>query len=148
LGIGLGSALAAVALHADTRTAYVTLIVADAATFLAAAVLVMRLPHVAPLTQAQADATKWVAVRDRPYVALVAANALVCVHNGLLEIALPLWVVRDTSAPRWLVAVLFLVNTSMCVLFQVRASRGVDDVAGSVRALRRSGLLLLAACVL
>jgi predicted MFS family arabinose efflux permease len=37
LGIGIGSALAGVALHADTRTAYLTLIIADAVTFLFAA---------------------------------------------------------------------------------------------------------------
>jgi hypothetical protein len=36
----------------------------------------------------------------------------------------------------------------MCVIFQVRVSRDVDDVRSSVTALRRSGLLLFAACVL
>jgi hypothetical protein len=148
LGIGLGSALAGIALHVDTRTAYLTLIIGDAVTFLIAALIILRLPHVPRLPRDIGDGPRLVAVRDRPYVAVVAVNSLMCIHNGLLEVAVPLWVVRHTSAPRWLVAVLFVVNTAMCVVFQVRASRDIDDVRSSVVALRRSGLLLLAACVL
>lgn len=148
LGIGLGSALAGIALHADTRAAYLTLIVGDAATFLVAALMVMRLPHVPPLPRQIGDGPRLVAIRDRPYVWVVALNSVLSIHNGLLEVAVPLWVVRHTSAPRWIVAVLFVLNTAMCVLFQVRASRDVDDIPSSIGALRRSGVLLLAACVL
>jgi dipeptide/tripeptide permease len=66
----------------------------------------------------------------------------------LLEVAVPLWVVRHTSAPRWIVAAIFILNTTFCVLFQIRASRGIDDVASSAKALRRCGLLLFGACFL
>jgi MFS family permease len=147
LGIGVGSALAGIALHADTRTAYLTLIVADAATFAVASLLVLRLPHVAPLPRDIGDGPRLVAIRDRPYLSLVALNSLLCIHNGLLEVAVPLWVVRHTSAPRAIVAVIFIVNTAMCVLFQIRASRGIDDIPSSARALRLSGVLLFGACL-
>ncbi|HEX3823481.1 MAG TPA: MFS transporter [Mycobacteriales bacterium] len=148
LGIGLGSALAAVALHADTRTAYVTLIVADAVSFGVTALVVMRLPHVPPLPREVGDGPRLVAIRDRPYLSLVGMNSLMCIHNGLIEIAVPLWIVRHTAAPRSVVAVIFILNTAMCVLFQIRASRGVDDIASSARALRRCGALLFVACLL
>jgi len=146
LGIGLGSALAGVALHVDTRAAYMTLIIADAVTFVVTAALITRLPHVPPLPRDVGEGPRLVALRDRPYLSLVALNSLLCVHNGLLEIGVPLWVVRHTSAPRAMVAVIFVLNTAMCVLFQVRASRGVDDLKSSVRAVRRCGVLFLLAC--
>lgn len=148
LGIGVGSALAGIALHVDTRTAYVTLILADAATFFLTAVLVTRLPRVPPLPRSIGDGPRIVAVRDRPYLSFVALNSLLSLHNGLLEIAVPLWIVRHTTAPRWMVAVLFTLNTAICVLFQVRASRDVDSPPSSARALRRSGALLFGACAL
>jgi hypothetical protein len=148
LGIGVGSALAGIALHADTRAAYVTLIVADAATFAITAALVTRLPHVPPIPRDIGDGPRLVAIRDRPYLSLVALNSLLSMHNGLLEIAVPLWVVRHTSAPRSIVAAIFIFNTAMCVLFQIRASRGIDDIPSSARALRRCGGLLFLACLL
>jgi MFS family permease len=148
LGIGLGSALAGIALHADTRTAYLTLIVADAASFLATSALILKLPHVPPLPRDIGDGPRLVAIRDRPYLALVGLNSLLCTHNGLLEIAVPLWVVRHTAAPRSIVAAIFILNTAMCVLFQVRASRGIDDISSSAKALRRCGVLLFVACLL
>jgi MFS family permease len=137
LGIGVGSALAGIALHADTRTAYVTLIVADAVTFALTALLVTRLPHIAPVPRDLGDGPRLVAIRDRPYVSIVALNSLLNIHNGLLEVAVPLWIVRHTAAPRSIVAVIFILNTAMCVLFQIRASRGIDDIPSSAKALRR-----------
>jgi MFS family permease len=143
LGIGIGSALAGIALHFDTRTAYLTLIYVDAFSFVATAFLVMRLPHVRPLPRVIGDGPQLVAVRDRPYLAIVAMNSLLCIHNGLLEIAVPLWIVRHTAAPRIMVAAIFVLNTAMCVVFQIRASRGIDDIASSGKALRRCGVLFL-----
>jgi hypothetical protein len=147
LGIGLGSALAGIALHYDTRFAYLTLIYADALSFAATALLVLRLPRVPRLPRVVGDGPRLVAVRDRPYLSIVALNSLLCIHNGLLEIAVPLWIVRHTSAPRVMVAAIFVLNTAMCVLFSVRASRGIEDISSSGRALRRSGALFLVSCV-
>lgn len=148
LGIGVGAAFAGLALHFDTRTAYLILIYCDAATFLAAAALAMRLPHVPPLPKVIGEGPRLVAIRDRPYVTVVFLNSLICLHNALLEVAVPLWVVRHTSAPKVMVAVIMVLNTTMCVVFQVRASRGIDDVPSSAKALRRCGVLLLVSCLL
>jgi hypothetical protein len=108
----------------------------------------MRLPRIAPIAREIGDGPQLIAIRDRPYLSLVLLNSLLCIHNGLLEVAVPLWVVRHTAAPRSIVAVIFIVNTAMCVLFQVRASRGVDDIGASATALRRCGVLLFVACAL
>jgi hypothetical protein len=37
----------------------------------------------------------------------------------LIDVALPLWTVRYTAAPRWVVALLFMLNTLSVVLVQV-----------------------------
>lgn len=46
------------------------------------------------------------------------------------------------------VAGMFLLNTILAVALQVRASRGAHTVAGAATALRRAGVLLLAACLI
>ena len=147
LGISVGAAIAGIALYLDTATAYRTLIVLDALTFALAAGLLRSLPTVAPVPRGRA-ASPWQALRDRPYVAMVAVSGILSMHFGLLEIGVPLWVANSTTAPRWLVSVLFVVNTVAIVLLQVRVSRGVEVPAAGARAMARAGLVLFAACVL
>lgn len=145
VGIAAGSALAGVGLAIDTRPAYLALILGDAVTYLVAAALLSRLDPV-PRSQRRAGGPRLVALRDRPFLAFVALDGLLSTHFGLFEVALPLWIAHRTDAPRWLVAVLFLINTSMVVLFQVRAARGTDEPRGAARAARRAGLALFGAC--
>src|SRR5690349_23649132 len=47
-----------------------------------------------------------------------------------------------------MISVVFAVNTVTVVLFQVRAARGTDTLAGAARASRRAGFALLAACLI
>jgi hypothetical protein len=62
-------------------------------------------------------------------------------------VALPLWIAHRTDAPAWLVGALMVLNTVLVVLGQVRASRGSETVPGAAAAIRRSGWLLLVACL-
>jgi hypothetical protein len=142
LGIGAGSMVAGVAIAIDSREAYVSLVLGDAVTYLLAAAVVAGFPAT-PAADRRIGGSMLVAVRDRPFLAMTLLNAALTMHFSVLEVGMPLWVDRHTTAPRWTVAVLFLVNTTCCVLFQVRASRGAVDVASSARAMR-SGALLLA----
>ena len=146
VGIGAGSGLAGLAIAADTREAYVALILGDAVTYVFAAVVLARLPRTVPRTTPH-EGGMLVALKDRPFVAVTALASLLSMHYVVLEIAVPLWVDRHTDAPTWTVALLFLLNTAVCVLFQVRASRGSVDVPSSARANRTGALLLGASCV-
>jgi len=143
LGIGAGSVFAGFAIAADTRAAYLSLIFGDAVTYVLAAVATARLPATAHADR-RTGGRMLVAVRDRPFLAVTLVNAALSTHFAILEIGVPLWVDRRTSAPTWMVAVLFLVNTTCCVLFQVRASRGAVDVATAAVVMRRGALLLAA----
>ena len=147
IGISLGSVFAGVALHYDTREAYVALVLANALTYVVTAAILMQLPRVAP-HPVDASGPRIAALRDRPFLAVTALNAVLALHFVMLEIAIPVWVVQSTDAPASVVAALFLVNTCFVVALQVRMSRGTDDLGAAARASRRAGVLLLAACVL
>jgi hypothetical protein len=87
-------------------------------------------------------------LRDRTYVASTLLNAVVAIHFGLTTVGMPLWVADHTNAPTVVVSALLLVNTAYVALFQIRASRGTQDLRTAGRSVRRAGLLLLAACLL
>ncbi|WP_433213398.1 MFS transporter [Dactylosporangium sp. CS-047395] len=145
VGIAIGSALAGVVLAVDTRWAYAALILTDALTYLVAAALATRLERI-PRHAHEPGAPRMVALRDRPFLAFVLLDGLLSVHFGLFEVGLPLWIAHRTDAPTWLIAVVYLTNTTAVVLLQVRAARGTEEPAGAARAARRAGLTLLIAC--
>lgn len=146
LGISGGAALGGLALAADTREAYVALVLGNAVSCVLAAVVLLRLPRGVRRTAAEAGSTL-LALRDRPYLAVTALSSVLGLHYALLEVAVPLWVVRHTDAPITVVALLFLVNTACCVLLQVRVARVATDVPTSATAVRRGGHLLGLSCL-
>lgn len=147
VGWGVGALVAGVALKYDTRSAYVAIIIVCVALALLASSLIMRVPPVAPQPR-RASGPALIVLRDRPYLTLAALNGVLCIHYGMLNVAVPLWVVERTNAPAWIVAVLGLLNATVVVLLQIRASRGTATAEGAATAQRTSGLLLLGACVL
>ncbi|MGC1209833.1 MAG: MFS transporter [Micromonospora sp.] len=147
VGISVGAVVAGVGLAADTRTAYVALILLDCLTYLAAAAVLLRLAPVPPVP-APAHGPRLVALRDRPFLAFTVLDGLMSMHFSLLNIALPLWIADHTAAPHWLISACMLVNTVIVVLFQVRASRGTEGLTGAARAARRAGAVIAVACVL
>ena len=146
VGIGAGSLVAAAALVLDVKAGYVALILVNAATFLGAVALLARLPHQPPVPR-EAGAPVLPVLRDRPYVAFCLLYAVATTQFAILEVAVPLWVVQETSAPTWVIAAVFFLNTAVVAIFQVSASRGTEEVEPAALALRTSGWLVLAACV-
>ncbi len=151
VGMGLGAALAALALQTNTRGAYLSVIVADAVTFGIAAGLLMRLhPAGLPASRARpsvADPPRRRALTDGPYLLLTALYGVLSLQFGILQVGIPLWVVRFTSAPRWIISASLVVNTIMVALLQVRASRGTNEPLIAARICGRSGALLAAGCI-
>ncbi|MEU6391085.1 MFS transporter [Streptomyces sp. NPDC046939] len=148
VGMGAGGAFGALALQADSRAGYTALILVDAVAFVVSAVLVLRLPGGAgrrTVGHARVESPLR-AVRDLPYLGVTVLNAVLALQYSLLRVGLPLWIVRHTDAPRWSAALLMVLNCALVALLQVRATRGVEDLPGAVRAMRRSGLLLALAC--
>jgi len=66
----------------------------------------------------------------------------------LLSVGIPLWIVTRTPVPPQLTGVTVLVNTVLVVLFQVRASRGCEDLTVAAHRMRWSAAALAACCLL
>ncbi|MDP1712329.1 MAG: MFS transporter [Candidatus Nanopelagicaceae bacterium] len=147
LGIGLGTVFAGIALAVNTNAGYVTMLILDALTYFAAGYVWHKLPYVAP-TVARGEPVTFNAFRDRKFLAATAINGIMSLHFILQNVAIPLWVVQETSAPRWWVAVIMLVNTIAVILFQVRASRGAGDINIGARLYARSGALVAVSCLI
>ncbi len=159
VAMGAGSTLAALTLQLDTRAAFAVAILFNASTFLASAILITRIPVRRPPPavdgtsketgpEAAAPPQRRTALRDLPYLGVTALNALLALQFAVLEIGLPLWIVRDTHAPKPLAAATMITNTVLVALFQVRVSRSAGSTpAQAARACLRAGLLLAAFCV-
>ncbi|MFG1645657.1 MFS transporter [Amycolatopsis sp. NPDC049252] len=145
-GLAIGAGLGGLALSADTAPAYLTVFVLDAVTFLVTAAMLFALPSV--ITSAPREGEPKLAVlRDRPYAVVTLLNAILLLRMPLLSVAIPLWVVERTAAPGWTVSALFVLNTVVVVLFQVRVAGRLASIGSAARMVRRSGVLLFASCV-
>jgi MFS family permease len=158
VAIGAGASLGALALQADTRQAYLTAILVDAATFVVVAVMLPTVPSLPAQSAVAAAAGGGSAataagapprsvLRDLPFLVVTGLNSLLCLQFALVEVGMPLWLVRSTHAPRVLVSPLLILNTVLVVLFQVRATRGTEQPRLAARAFRRGGLLVAACCL-
>lgn len=147
VGITIGAAVAAIALHFDTRTAYVTVIIVNAVTYAMTALILRRYPHIPP-TPLEHRASGWQVFRDRPYVVVTLLMATMAIQYSILDVGVPLWVTLETTAPRWIISVAFIINTVVVVLFQVAVSRHVATVPRAARAISVSGFVFLLSCIL
>lgn len=171
VSIAVGSGLAAIALAIGTAEAYRTIIVGAGILGVLGTLPLLRLPasvdapsrEIVPIrtetgsidTRTTQDAARaarrdwqrrspW---RDPRYLLLTLLSAIFGMQFGVAELGVPLWVTEHTAAPDVTVAVILVVNTTLVVLFQVRASRGTHDVRVAGRVTMIAGWLMAAACV-
>jgi MFS family permease len=148
LGLSVGALAGGAAITIDTRPAYSALMLADAATFALAALIVATLPPAGGPPAPALQRTRWPVLRDTRYMVVTALNGVVSLQYWVLPIALPLWVASRTSAPRGLISILLTLNTVLIVLFQTRATRGATTVRSAAAHVRRAGFVFLAGFVL
>ncbi|MEU7787408.1 MFS transporter [Amycolatopsis sp. NPDC049159] len=145
-GLAVGAGLGGLALSADTASAYLTVFVLDAGSFAVTAALLLALPAV-PVAAPRTGEPKLAVLRDRPYALVTLLNAILLLRMPLLSVAIPLWIVEHTAAPSWTVSALFVLNTVVVVLLQVRVAGRLAGTGAAARMVRRSGVLLLVSCV-
>ncbi|HUW77282.1 MAG TPA: MFS transporter [Candidatus Nanopelagicaceae bacterium] len=150
LGMGIGFSIAGVALAADTRSLYVAMVLVNAATFIIAAVLILQIPEMVPLSPTSETKTgpRLVVLRDHHFLIASALGSCLSVQAVVQGVGIPLWIIQYTRAPRWWVAVLMVVNTSAIVLLQVRMSKGTGDLQNAANIRRRSGFYMALACLI
>ena len=156
LAIGLGAVAAGFAIQVDTRDAFVTVMAARSLTYLVSGLILFRLPRSnLPDGEGGGDGggggggriRGWAALRDRAYLTATALNAAMSLHFTVPTFLLPLWIVEHTSAPRWTISGMLVLNTLLVVLLQVPLSRTIGDVRSAGRAMRWAGAALAAGLV-
>ncbi|MFI9243857.1 MFS transporter [Streptomyces sp. NPDC053086] len=146
VGISLGALLAGWAVQVGTLPAYRLLVIGNAVAFTASAAILIHLPSVTPVPTT--GGPRWIALRDRPYLLLTALDGIMAVQFKVLTVAVPLWLVTATTAPRWLISGTMLTNTVIVIAFQIRASRSIDSPTAGGAAYRRAGVAFLVSCSL
>lgn len=146
-GIAVGAGTAGIALYLDSVPAYRALVVAAALAYATAAATLTRIPPPAR-TGGRRRERPTLVLRDYPYLVFTILNAVLSLNSGLLQIAVPLWLVRHTEAPTWVLSALIVLNTLVVVAFQMKVSSRGTSIRGWARSSRFAGLLLAAACLL
>ncbi|MFE2559355.1 MFS transporter [Streptomyces sp. NPDC059352] len=132
IGWTLGGLGAAAALAVGSTTAFHLLLVGDALSYLVMAALTLRCaeppaPAAFRVVAASTDATPTAKTsnpwRDRGFLAFTAGEGVFFLHDSILQVALPLWIVHATDAPVGLAPLLLALNSALVVVFQVPLSR-------------------------
>jgi MFS family permease len=144
-GIAVGAGLGGLALQVDTAAAYLAVFAVDAVSLAVSALVLLRVPAVAPTVGVHGE-PRMAVLRDRPYALVSLLNMVLQLHIPMITLALPLWIVERTSAPGWTVSALLVLNTVSIVLCQVAVANRVTGLAAAVRFIRYAGATLLVAC--
>lgn len=144
VAMAAGTVISGVALQLDSGPAYRAVIAATAATFAMSALVSVRLPS--PPRELAAKDSRLVVFRDGRYLTITTLNGLLSLHVGILEVALPLWLVGQTTLPRWSVTFALLLNMALVVLLQVRLSGGTEAALDAAKVERQSGFFFVGSC--
>jgi MFS family permease len=147
MGISLGTVFAGIGLAVNSQMGYQLLLLGDAVTFIIAAFVFLKLPFVPPTVE-RGEPITFQALKDHRFLAATASNAINSLHFVLQSVAIPLWVVLETNAPRWWVSVIMITNTVGVTLFQVSASKGSGTLFGGAKFYRRASVAVASACLL
>jgi MFS family permease len=146
-GISVGTLFAGIGLALNTEAGYKALLLGDAITFIIAGLLYMKLPFVEPTVE-RGEPFSFEAMKDKVFLGATLSNAFMSVHFVLQSVGIPLWVVRETNAPRWWVSVIMMMNTIAVMLLQVAASKGSATLFGGARSYRLASYFISLACIL
>jgi MFS family permease len=146
LGIAFGTVIAGFALAINTPFAYKFMIALNSVTFFLAAVAYLRVPNVKP-SLTNREKFDWAILKDYRYISAMLLSGVMSMHFILQNIAIPVWVVKETNAPRWWVSVIMFVNTIAVVLFQVRMSKGAANAEIGAKQFKKAGFYIAAACL-
>ncbi|MET9632579.1 MFS transporter [Lentzea sp. NPDC006480] len=150
--VGLGSLGATAAIVADTRAAYLAIVLVNAVSYVVAGLLVRTLPTLEraqqPEAHHQTKAERRQLLRDRRFLVLAGLNAVFLAGDSVLLVGAPLWITTRTSAPPALVGVLFTLNTVLVVLLQVSLGKMAKTLSGAGKAYLLSGATLLLGCAM
>ncbi|MGW5213782.1 MFS transporter [Streptomyces sp. NPDC004051] len=157
IGLTIGFFLAAVVQATESRVAFISLFSFNAVVFVGVALSVVTAGRVAaaskpmpvettPPDTAAPESSTPSPYRDLRFLIVTCANGILMLHDCVLFILLPLWVVERAGLPPSVSSGLLAINTVLTVVFQVSLSRFAQGINKSVRILRFACLFLVLAC--
>jgi MFS family permease len=123
-GYGVGGVLAAVALSVGSGTAYQAVVLANAASYVVAFVLMLGVAggRAAPADGDTAETERsrgwWAAFADRGYRTLIAMTFCYAMTMMTLNVSMPVYFVTTLGLPGWVPGTVFVINTVMIGLGQ------------------------------
>jgi MFS family permease len=133
LGLGFGTLLAGAVVGSGSHLLYQIAIIANAASFAVAAMMLGLAVAGAPSADGTPKPTKpkvtkggyRLVLRDRPFVLFTATNLAYSLCLTTVVVALPVYVVKGLAGPGWLAGILFAVNTGLIFLAQSAVTKRV-----------------------
>jgi hypothetical protein len=150
IGLAGGFLVAAGVQLLHSRPAYLVLFVVGGLSFAAVAAVtvaatrgVVGREQPAPATTRRARSV----YADGRFLTVAVANAVMLLHDSMLFILIPLWVVQRCGLSPTASSILLMLNTLLTVLLQVHLARFAKGVRGALRLLGWSVVALAIACV-
>jgi MFS family permease len=147
IGLGSGFFIAGGVQLFDSRAAYLVLFaVGGVAFWVVAAVTAVAARGVDQAAPApEPEGRPRTVYTDRRFITVAAANAVMLLHDSMLFILIPLWIVQRSGLSPTVSSTLLMLNTLITVLIQVRVAKYAKGFDGSLSLLRWSVVALLAA---
>ncbi|GAA2305735.1 MFS transporter [Streptomyces kunmingensis] len=149
-GTGAGTALAGTLLALASQHAYRGMVLADALSFVVAAVTVAVFVRAAPRPAhtpgGQAPNGVRQLLRNRPYLGLIGVNVVCNMCTVLLAVALPVYAVHGLHAPAWSVGAFLTLTTAVVATCTAEATRRVRRHTSRGGAMAWGGRLWAAWC--
>jgi predicted MFS family arabinose efflux permease len=151
IGLALGFLVASVVQLLREHTGYLVLFVVCGAAFAVVAVVTVTATRgavnkdaAAPVRERRAKSV----YRDGRFITVAVANSVLMMHDSMLFILIPLWVVKRCGLSATASSILLVLNTVITVLLQVHVSKYAKGVRSAMRMLRWSVVALAVAGLL
>jgi MFS family permease len=147
IGLTVGALVAGIGISIGTPWAYRAMFLFCAAAYVVDVFITLRIPDYKPLPKpestGEAKGRRFIVFRDKPFIAFALVSGALSMSMLVDNMLLPVWIVVYTSAPPWTVAVVYVLNTAMAILLQMRLSRNVKTLRQGGSALLRCGVTLI-----
>ena len=128
------------------------LLIANALAFLISAILLVtaKLPHSTPKEPAQTQRVTPPAhpLKNLNFLSLSLCNGILSLHQAVMTIAIPLWLLTKTQAPKSLIGIILVVNGIMAITLQLHFSKRGNEVIYAARKHLYAGVTLALSCAL
>lgn len=147
VGLTAGALLSGIGISIGTLWAYRAMFLFTAAAYVVDIFITLKIPNYKPLPKPasteKVKARRFIVFRDKPFIAYALVSGALSMATLVDNLLLPVWIVVYTRAPHWTVALVYMLNTAIAIMLQMRLSRNIKSMRQGGRALLRCGVTLI-----